>query len=48
MRETRQQLRAQREGRKAEKALTDAIEAIRDLDIPHLAPDEPVEGEIIH
>jgi len=48
LRQLRAELRKARRGEKVDEALVAALKAVRDLDIPHLDPVEPEEGEIIH
>jgi hypothetical protein len=40
LRETRRDLRTQRGGRPAEQALALAIKVVREMEIPHLEPEE--------
>lgn len=47
LRELRHELRAARGGAKVEGAITEAIQAIRTLDIPHLEPEDDY-GTIVH
>ena len=48
LRELRAQSRQARRGEEVDEALVAALNTVRDLDIPHLDPLEPAEGEIIH
>ena len=47
LRKVRKDLRASRRSADCDRAIVAAINAIRDLDLPHLEW-EPAEGEIIH
>jgi hypothetical protein len=47
LRQVRRQLRAARAGAKCEGAITAALDAVRDLDIPHLEF-EPADDVIVH
>jgi hypothetical protein len=48
LRQVREDLRAASGGRSADAALVAALNAVRDLDIPHLEPAEVDEDQVIH
>jgi hypothetical protein len=48
LRDVRQRLRAARGSGKADAALLAALQAVRSLDIPHLEPPEPEDGQVLH
>jgi hypothetical protein len=44
----REDLRGSSDGSKVDAALVRALSAIRDLDIPHLEPEEDLEDQVVH
>ena len=48
LRQLRKDLREARGGSKVDAALARALDAVRDLDLPHLEYDDPPEGPTVH